>query len=231
MAASLETIPAPEWAEDELRRKQSRLFEALRIARLAYWEYDVAKDEFLFNDEFYSLLRTTAEREGGYTMSSAQYAKRFVHPDDMPLVGIEIQKALTTSDPNYSQKLDHRIIYADGETGYFNVNIRVEKDAHGRTIKTHGANMDISDRKRTEEKLHRTVSLLQSTINSTADGLLVVDRAEKIVSFNDRFVSLWKIPKEILVSRNDDAALSFVVNQLKNPDEFLNKVRELYKNP
>jgi PAS domain S-box-containing protein len=226
-----EKIAAPEESENALRQKQGQLLEALRMARLAYWEYDVPNDKFIFNDEFYSLLRTTAEREGGYTMSSAQYANRFVHPDDLAVVGIEIQKALAATDPNYSQQLDHRIIYADGEVGFFNVNIRVEKDARGRTIKTHGANMDISERKRVEEELRRTVSLLQSTFNSTANGLLVVDRAGKIVSFNERFVSLWKIPREILDSRDDEAALGFVVNQLKNPDAFLQKVHELYKNP
>src|ERR1700722_13366103 len=89
-------------------QQQGRLLEALRIARLAYWEYDVLNDKFLFNDQFYSLLRTTAEREGGYTMSAARYAQRFVHPDDLPVVGVEIQRALATADPNYSEQLDHR---------------------------------------------------------------------------------------------------------------------------
>ena len=69
-------------AENALRENQSKLSEALQIARLAYWEYDFETDLFTFNDQFYSLLGTTAGKEGGYAMDSATYARRFAHPDD-----------------------------------------------------------------------------------------------------------------------------------------------------
>ena len=61
-------------------------------------------------------------------------------------------------------------------------------------------------------ELQRTVSLLQSTLNSTADGILVVDHAGRMVSYNERFVSLWQMPQNILESRNDDAALAEVLH-------------------
>jgi two-component system cell cycle sensor histidine kinase/response regulator CckA len=90
---------------------------------------------------------------------------------------------------------------------------------------------DITECKRGEQELRRAVSLLQSTFNSTADGILVVDRAGRMVSFNERFSSLWQIPQNILDSRDDDAALAHVLGQLKNPEEFLQRVQELYVNP
>jgi two-component system cell cycle sensor histidine kinase/response regulator CckA len=90
---------------------------------------------------------------------------------------------------------------------------------------------DITDRKLVEWELQRSISLLQSTFNSTADGILVVDTAGRIVSFNERFVSLWQMPQKILDSRDDDAALSYAMSQLKNPEEFLQRVQELYANP
>src|SRR5580658_8164260 len=107
---------------------QEQLRMALRIARTAYWEYDVANDVFIFNDQFYSILRTSAEREGGYAMSSAKYATRFVHPDDVAVVGVEIQKALASTNPHYSEEIDHRVVYADGNVGNFTVHIRLVKD-------------------------------------------------------------------------------------------------------
>ncbi len=70
-----------------LRRSEGELSQALQIAKLAYWEYDVEKDLFLFNDQFYSIFHTTAEQAGGYQLSSAQYAGKFVYPDDLPVVG------------------------------------------------------------------------------------------------------------------------------------------------
>ena len=44
-------------------------------------------NRFTFNNHFYAMLRNSAEKTDGYKMSSSDYAKRFVHPKDMPVVG------------------------------------------------------------------------------------------------------------------------------------------------
>jgi signal transduction histidine kinase len=208
-----------------------QLLKALQIARSAFWEYDVPNDLFTFNDQFYSILRTSAEKEGGYTMSSAKYAGRFVHPDDAAVVAAEINKALTASSPGYGQEIDHRIIYGDGSVGHFAVHIRIEKDEKGATVRTYGVNVDITERTRAAETLRHTVSLLQSTFDSTSEGLLVVDLTGRIVSFNKRFASLWNIPQQVLDARDDAQALSHVLGQLLEPEKFMQKVRDLYAEP
>jgi PAS domain S-box-containing protein len=90
---------------------------------------------------------------------------------------------------------------------------------------------DITEQKRAEEEIKNTLSLLRATLESTADGILVVDRQGKIVSFNHKFLEMWNIPQKIVESRDDNQALSFVLNQLKNPEGFMNKVMELYAHP
>jgi len=87
------------------------------------------------------------------------------------------------------------------------------------------------ERKRAEDELKDTLPLLRATLESTTDGILVVDRAGKIVSFNGRFVEMWHIPESIVETRDDDQALAFVLDQLKDPEGFLSKVRELYDQP
>jgi PAS domain S-box-containing protein len=77
----------------------------------------------------------------------------------------------------------------------------------------------------------KSLSLLSATFESTADGLLVVDTDGKIVRFNRKFVEMWRIPETIVASGDDDAALSFVLDQLVDPERFLKKVRELYSHP
>ncbi|HXW77312.1 MAG TPA: EAL domain-containing protein [Candidatus Eremiobacteraceae bacterium] len=74
-------------------------------------------------------------------------------------------------------------------------------------------------------------SLLIATLEATADGILVVDLGGKIVRFNGRFTEMWRIPRPILDSRDDDRAIAFVLSQLRDPDAFVSKVRELYAHP
>ena len=90
---------------------------------------------------------------------------------------------------------------------------------------------DITLQKRAESALRQSVSLLRATLDSTADGILVVDLNGGIVDFNGQFANLWRIPRDILDSRDDRRALSYVLDQLKYPEQFISKVQELYAHP
>jgi diguanylate cyclase (GGDEF)-like protein/PAS domain S-box-containing protein len=90
---------------------------------------------------------------------------------------------------------------------------------------------DISVRRQAEEELNKSLSLLHATLESTADGLLVVDLHGRIVSFNRKFLDLWRLPDAVVASKDDQQALDFAVEQLQDPEAFLKKVNELYQNP
>jgi PAS domain S-box-containing protein len=81
------------------------------------------------------------------------------------------------------------------------------------------------------EEQEKSLSLLRATLEATSDGILVVDEDGRIVSYNRRFVEMWRIPESIVASRDDNDALNFVLDQLKDPERFLKKVRELYGHP
>ncbi|MEI8209742.1 MAG: EAL domain-containing protein [Methylococcales bacterium] len=90
---------------------------------------------------------------------------------------------------------------------------------------------DISKRKQDEAEIIKSLSLLSTTLESTNDAILVVDLNNNQVLYNQRFVELWHISNEILVTKDDNAVLSTVLKQLSDPDAFLNKVHELYATP
>jgi two-component sensor histidine kinase len=114
---------------------------------------------------------TTAEREGGYEMPAEVYAREFVHPDEINVVADEVNKAITTTDPDYVSQVEHRIIRRDGEIRHIIVRIAITKDANGRTIKTHGANQDITELKNIEEKLKRFNEELERQVKSRTEEL------------------------------------------------------------
>ena len=90
---------------------------------------------------------------------------------------------------------------------------------------------DITDRVQAQEALKRSLSLLQATLESTADGILVVDLNGRILSFNNKMAEMWGIPREVLDSGEDQRAIEIALSRLRDPDAFLEKVRALYAVP
>lgn len=151
--------------EQSLIDSQIALKEAMDMASLAHWECDITSGTFTFNDRFYDLYGTSAEQEGGYQMSGEKYFREFFYPGDFELVSKELYKAIETTDPDFQSDIEHRIIRRDNEIRSMNIRTRITKDANGRTIRTHGVNQDITQRKKAEEvirKANRKLSLLTS---------------------------------------------------------------------
>lgn len=181
--------------EDALRMSESQLSNALKLARAAHWQYDVASNKFTFNDLFYAIFHTTAEEVGGYTMSPDAYARKFVHPDDIDVVNKEVRAAIETTEPDYTRELEHRILYSDGGTGYLAVRILVVKDEHGRTIKTYGVNQDITERKQTEQRL----ALLNFALDHAHEASYLMDEDSRFLDVNQEACRALGYSKEELL--------------------------------
>jgi PAS domain S-box-containing protein len=89
--------------------------------------------------------------------------------------------------------------------------------------------VDISSLKQAQEETHESLSLLEATLESMVDGLLVVDGYGKIKHYNQQFQALWRLPDEALTGRDDNRALSSALTQLRDPQTFLESVRALYR--
>jgi signal transduction histidine kinase len=78
------------------------------------------------------------------------------------------------------------------------------------------------------EESRRGEERMRVILDSTDDGILAIDASGKTIFSNRRFTELWRIPPPIADSRDDDALLEFVRDQLVDPDGFLREVKRLY---
>lgn len=151
----------------------------------------------------------------------------FVHPDSQALAKARIQNMMTKGVD--APLVEERFVRLDG--GVIDVEVAAVLVTFGGKPSVLVVVRDMTARKQAEAQLQHNLSLLTATLAATADGILVVDRHGKIVGFNRRFLDLWRIPDAVIESRDDNQALAFVLEQLKEPEQFLQKVRELYETP
>ncbi len=69
---------------------------------------------------------------------------------------------------------------------------------------------------------------LRATLDSTTDGILLVAADGQVLDVNERFKQLWNIPEELMAQGRDDALLAHVLDQLVDPQGFMQGVTELY---
>ncbi len=103
---------------------------------------------------------------------------------------------------------------------------QIEREKRQRALEQEKMNLqlkeEISQRRLAESMVKKTISELHAAIESTADGIYVVDRAGKIVRFNQNFASMWEIPAELLLSSEDSEVAGYLGTLVKKPDLFNN---------
>jgi signal transduction histidine kinase len=88
-----------------------------------------------------------------------------------------------------------------------------------------------SKRKWVEQTLQYKTALLEAQLNSSIDGIIVVDAKGKKVLQNQKTIELWKIPKHIADNDDDEVQVQHVMQMTKNPKQFVEKIAQLYQNP
>lgn len=195
-----------------LQKSESQLSEALNIARVAYWEYEFARDEFLFNDQYYALHNITAEEAGGYRMRSTDFARRYVHPEDALVISQNIQQAFESDDPDYSAMVQTRMLSGNGEIVWLDTRFKLERNVEGQIIRLLGISQDISARKQTEQALQTSDERFKTMFLQAPLGIALID------SLNGNHCELNPRYAEIS-GRSMDEMLQLNWVQITHPDD------------
>ncbi len=84
--------------------------------------------------------------------------------------------------------------------------------------------------KKAEKRLAQTVAMQKAAFESAADGLLVVDEDHNIVEYNQKFLNLWGLTAEEMISGDPKAIVKKMLGPLKNPNAQKERIKTLYDN-
>jgi len=168
----------------ERKEAENKLIEANRaqefaseIARLAYWEFDLATQVFTLNDQFYRLLETTLADLESYKLTIEQFLSQFVYPEDRELLISKISQALNSVE-EYNDQFEYRIITSRGEIQYAQIKYFVIHNDQQKAVTITGIHLDISERKQQQRAIEQINFRSNIALELTGSGYWHIDYSE-----------------------------------------------------
>jgi len=210
--------------QERLVKSEALLAQAQRVAHIGSFEWELASNVLTWSDE---LQRIYGLEPGHFSGTYEAFLER-VHPDDVERTKSSLFDALRTGSPFV---YEHRIVRKDGSVGVLHIRGEVVADGGGQPIRLAGCCWDVTELRETMDHLEGARSLLEAAIESTADGLLVVDINGRVTAYNQRVLSMWHIPQDLAKQQDNEKLLAYVRDQIEDPEQFLHSTRTLYDQP
>ena len=177
-------------AEEALASSQLRLAEAQRVAHIGSWEWYLGQEGVSWSDELY---RIYGEDQRTYAPTYHGFLGK-VHADDLEHTRAVLARAIEAVTPFV---YDHRVVRPDGSVRMLHTRGEVIADLTGRAVRLVGSCWDVTDLWEATRRLERSVATLGSTLEATADGILLGDRDGRVAALNQRFLALWGLPPDV----------------------------------
>ncbi|HIJ89438.1 MAG: PAS domain S-box protein [Desulfobulbaceae bacterium] len=175
-----------------LSANERRLHLAASAGKIGIWDWDVATNELIWDDNMYSLYGINKEDfSGAYDAWS-----KAIHPDDRLFVEEEIQAALR-GEREYAPEF--RIVHPDGTIRFIKAASQVIPDQFGKPRQMVGTNIDISESKQVEQV---QTFLAQTSTGGVTDESFFRDLARYLAqSLGMDFVCIDRLEGEGLTAR------------------------------
>ncbi|MCG8428990.1 MAG: EAL domain-containing protein [Chromatiales bacterium] len=170
---------------DELEQTRNRLDHAQRVAKIGYWEWNIAERKMFWSQGVYALFDV---EEGEFSIGQQTFLD-FIHPDDKHLVTENAQRAV---DEGIPFDMVHRIQTPEGQIKHVHVIGKVLKSDQGESIKMIGSIQDMTDLIMVEQSLREKSAYLDSILRSTSTvGIIATDTDFTINYFNSTAESIF----------------------------------------
>ncbi len=186
-------ITARKRAQAELDQTNERLQLALRAAGQSLFDLDIAEGVVYLDEQWNRILGGAA---GASVVTTVELA-RLTHPDDLPRVRSVALDTFKGVVP--AMHCEFRVRAHDGQWKWIAcVGKVVARDAAGRALRAIGTNVDVSERKHSEEALQIAASVFEAS----SDGIVVTDGETRIVAVNRAFTAVTGYGAEEALGRN-----------------------------
>ncbi len=167
-------------------------------------------------DGTYQFVNSAYRKLLGYEASElvGRSAKDLIHPDDFDDLAAryrEITESGQATDASF------RFRHADGRWIPIEANGQAFIDVTGRPIGAVIVSRDVTQRRHAEQAIQESEAILKATLESTADGILVVDNEWRVIYANELFVESWGLPKDMVETADARRILPFAAEQVVDP--------------
>jgi PAS domain S-box-containing protein len=189
-------------SEKKIREIMQRNEYAMAVSKMANWEFDVDKSIFRFNPRFYMMLGITFEDVGSYEMGMDEFIQTYAHPDFVDKLTDAVIQGMESDDPYFQIQIEGKLTRSNGEVFWVNTLFRGEKDDNGVTIKLHGVNQEITERKIIEESLIVSEDKYRTLFEADPNYTLLIDTNHIIVDVNAATTHITGLSKEKLIGKH-----------------------------
>jgi PAS domain S-box-containing protein len=154
--------------ETALLRANELLALAQRKAKAGIWDWDLSSGKLTWTNEMYTLF----ELDPKTSVASFDTWRNFIHPEDRQTVEDTFNEAVRDGVPLFN---DYRIVLPTGGTKWINAIGKTSRNVNNRAIRMTGMCIDVTERKRTEERLRFSEELLRQTQSVAAVGSWRID--------------------------------------------------------
>lgn len=175
---TIENITERKLTEEALKRSESHLAEAQRLASIGSWDWDLDTNVMTWSDEHYRIFGI---KSMDIDVNDEAGVFAFIHAEDRSLVKREAEKAIKTKQPfNFY----YRIVRKDGEERIIQSRGQVETDKQGRAIRMFGTAQDVTERRRMEQELRQSEERYRDLVENAHDIIYAHDLKGNYISMN-----------------------------------------------